>query len=490
MGNLVKLGMAWGILLAATCFAGAEDPPLQTDYLLLKSGAVLTGRVVKEENTYILKSLTSSGESRYPASMVARVCNSPLEVLALLKKNIVPEEASDHCRLAKFCLQHSLMQEAKAEIEEALRCDRRSAEALTLIRQWQAKTAKPTTSTDEVPPLPGASVKPIPPATLDEWPVALTPVAFQDFSRRVQPMMLAGCGVGACHGNAEGKRGFAMKRGLVGVQPSTEMSRSNLERVLSLVDRSNPETSELLRKAQQPHGNVRHWSVTAEQQAAFKQWVGYIAGKNQEIAKQEHDVLQGTTSPGKSSNDFASGTTGNTNDKVEQTGKLPVIPGMSGAAVQQTGSEVPASSGKAPDAPPTKEPPVKQSGGLPPIPGVSGKGQGPMGQTPPPQPGKTSAIPGERKALALQEQPAYRDYARRLGMINALAAPKDGTPDRMHIVNAGTYSVFVPPPPTLPEEVQNQLKRQEEAKTKKPNDTSTTATGFLNTGTIVNAPGK
>lgn len=480
MGNLVKLGMAWGILLLAHTIAGAE-PPARPDYLILKSGAVLSGRIVQDGTSYVVKSLTSTGESRYPASIVAKVCTSPQEVYDVLKKCIVTDDAGDHCRLAKFCLQHDLMKEARSEIDEALRCDSRSADAKVLIKQWLAKDAKPTEQPVDVPALPAASIKPIPPASLDDWPAALNPTVFQDFSRRIQPIVLTGCGTGACHGVLEGKRAFVLKRGLVGVQPSMEMSRANLERLLALVEANTPETSELLRKSQQPHGNLKHWSVTSEQQAALKYWVHYMAGKPIDVAKKD---------AAKATNDFASGSApNNTNSSAEASSKLPTIPGMSGSAIQQTGGEIPLPAKPIEQPTPQGLPPA-QSGGLPPIPGVSGKAQGGTGKQSIPLPPGKNPVPtpdGASKPQALQDTPAYREYARRLGMMQSLASPKDGVPDRMQIVNAGTYHFSVPPPPEFSEEIQSQLKRQEEAK-KAPADTSSKSTSFLQSGTIINGP--
>src|SRR5437762_10677023 len=98
MGYLNKLGMALGIWLALLAPAQAE-PPASVDYLVLKNGAVLTGRVVQEDQTYVLRSLTGTGESRYPARAVAKVCPNALEVYELIKRTIVSDDLEGRCRL-------------------------------------------------------------------------------------------------------------------------------------------------------------------------------------------------------------------------------------------------------------------------------------------------------------------------------------------------------------------------------------------------------
>ena len=86
------------------------------------------------------------------------------------------------------------------------------------------------------------------------------------------------------------------------------------------------------------------------------------------------------------------------------------------------------------------------------------------------------------------------EYAKRLGYVPAVPAPKDGVPQQMKLVNAGSYRVEMPPVPELPEEVQAQLKRLEEAKKgdpkEKEKENAANAAMFLRMGTIVSSPPK
>lgn len=495
MGYLNKLGMAWGIWLALFAPAQAE-PPAPVDYLVLKNGAVLTGRVVQQDHTYVLRSLTGTGESRYPAGAVAKVCPNALEVYELIKRAIVPDDVGDRCRLAALCIKYDLMKEAKLEIEEALKIDRQCVEARTLLRQWTTKQNTPATPPQEVPALPSAAILPITPASLEDWPIARVPAVFQDYTQRVQPLLMMGCGTGACHGVSEGKRAFVLKRGLVGVPPSPLMTRVNLERVLGLLDKQAPDASDLLKKAAQPHAPVKTWPVTAEQQATLRQWVYYVTCKADPNQKQVADE------PGKakSSDQFASGAGASSGQRAMSPGndvsssKLPSIPGMSGAAIQQTGGFTQSQGADAPrsQSDPSQAP-AKAPGGLPVIPGLSGKAQN-GNQPPAPPASKQEPPPGPRSQLKPQDQQEYMDYARRLGYAPAVPAPKDGVPNQMRLVNAGSYSVDTPPVPELPEEVQAQLKRLEEAKKNesknKDTESAANAAVFLRRGTIVNSPPK
>ncbi|HQR07912.1 MAG TPA: hypothetical protein PLN21_13875 [Gemmatales bacterium] len=471
------------------------QPPAPVDYLVLKNGAVLTGRVTQEGETWVLRSLTSSGESRYSAKMVAKVCATPHDVYELFKRSIVPDEVNDRCRLASLCLKYGLMSEAKLEIEAALKLDRQCVEARTLLKQWTAKQDESAKVAQDVPALPMPTVPAITPVSLEEWFIAKSPPMMQDYTQRIQPLLSVGCGTGACHGVAEGKRAFVLKKVLAGIQPSAIITRTNLERVLALVDKQNPDASELLKKAGQPHANVKIWPVNTEQQAALRQWAWYVTGKL-DVAQQQ--ALEAQNNSKKSSDQFASGSTlSGTPPATKQadngTGsKLPAIPGMSGAAIQQTGGVTPPST-QDKESGVGAAIPASSPSGLPVIPGVSGKAQN--GTLPPASKQETPST-GPRTQIDMKDKPEFRDYAKRLGQVDPVAPPKDGVPQQMRIVNGGNYRVETPPVPELPEEVRNYLKRQDEAKLNeaknKNNDKDGTVNpaSFLWMGTIVNAPPK
>lgn len=475
MENCVKLGMAcvvWMSLLGTSW----ADPPASTQYLVLKNGAVISGLITRDGAVYVIVSPGSTGESRYQATMVAKVCDTCNDVYQLLKRSSIPDDSDDHCRLARFCLAHSMMKEAKLEIEEAIKYDRRSSDAQLLLKQWTTQQQAVGKPSIDVPALPKETIPLLPAGSLDDWPAVASPEGRMDFSRRIQPILMMGCGTGACHGVPEGKRGFVLKKGLPGAPIPMHITNTNLERTLGLLNKDVLEASELIKRAQQPHGHIKNWPVSIDHQATLKQWIMYAAGKQEPPRQPDTSVLQTGGAVKKESNEFASGdgaSAGTASASANSGSKLPVIPGMSGAAQQQPG-----------------QPPATGSSGggssvLPPIPGVSGKGQGNNNSNNTP-PAERPIKPPEEKTRVPDE--AVWEYAKRLGIMPMLPAQKDKPPERLQIVNAGTYRIDTPPVPVVPDEFLEKIKKREADRKGENKDKDANAGSFLRSGTVVNNP--
>src|SRR5436190_4787053 len=108
MRNSSKLVLALGFFVVAVP-VGAEPP----DVLVLRNGGTLVGRVTRDGESYSLRTLTGTGESRYPAAAVAKVCKGPREAYEFLKPSLRADEPLEHCRLARSCPAHDLLQEAR-----------------------------------------------------------------------------------------------------------------------------------------------------------------------------------------------------------------------------------------------------------------------------------------------------------------------------------------------------------------------------------------
>jgi hypothetical protein len=486
MRNSAKLALVCSLALAVPLL-GRADPP---DFLILHNGAALMGHVSFDGETYTLRSPSGTGESRYAAKAVAKVCKGPLEAYTFLKQSATLDDPLERCRLARFCLSHDLFAEARVELDAAVELEPRCPEAKALRAQLTRKKNKPAQSEPVIPALPQTPVTPIPPAKLDDWPLALTPAGSQDYSRRIQPVLLQSCGTGACHGVPEGKRGFLLSKGLYGAPPSLVMTQTNFARVLGLLNKEAPETSLLLEKSREKHGGAKAPPLDHETYVALRNWVMTMSGKVEVTAKAEARETPVLGAPASAPPAFAAG-----NDAASSppsTGSsLPPIPGVSaarqvGRAEQRTESSTPIESV-----------PATTTGGLPKIPGIM-KAAEQMGLKPssppskPTPPAPASKSDGNRPPTASQpadpkDNPAFRDYARTRGHVPPLPNVTKAPPEQIRIQNAGTVQTAYPSPPDIPNDVFERLQRQASQKNDA-KDTGSPRVPFLRGGEPVNPP--
>jgi hypothetical protein len=94
------------------------------------------------------------------------------------------------------------------------------------------------------------------------------PDTLVEYTRRIQPILMNGCGLGACHGNND-RHGYALTR--PGTAPLTALqTRQNLARTLALVDRDSIDESPLLRKALEAHGGAVKPPLGGRDSAAYQ----------------------------------------------------------------------------------------------------------------------------------------------------------------------------------------------------------------------------
>jgi hypothetical protein len=476
MGNYLKVCLLLGLLLSLVMATNCQESE-SIDFLIFRNGSTVSGHVTRENDWYALRNDSGQGESRYPVSTVLEVCKGARETYLFLKERIPSDDPAGHCLVARFCVTNGLDKEARDEIQTALKLDRRCTDARSLLAQLENKGKKPDTP---VPDLPAPTVSSLPAARLEEWPQAMQG-GFTEYTKHIQPILLNGCGTTACHGTAEGRRAFTLTRGLYGAAPSPLTSRTNLERVLGLVNKEHPDESELLKRGLQIHGGAKNAPLLGADQAAYQQlqaWVATVCGiKPEAIVKSNQS--SGITNP----TGFASG-------EVEQTaGNRPK------SEESRFGDPV-ALPAVVPSQPPkTTEPqdsnatrPVTAA--LPVIPGLSGKAASQLGQAPPSQsPVKNltpSAQPDTKKQPPknLKDDPEVLNYTRQLGVHPTIPGPDREPPRQIRVQNAGSFAIRTPAPPDIPEE----YKRPAPAKEPGNNDEKSKEMRSLPNGTIVNPP--
>ena len=249
--------------------AAARSPAAaQQGLLVLKTGRLLSGRIERSGEGYTL--LQPNGQLLVPLAEVRFVCRDLLDAYRQYRESIPADSADDHLALSRWCMSHQLLEEARAELRETLvlEPDRSDARSL-LVRLDQVLSGDPKSA--GVPPAKkSAATGPV------EALAGFSPQVSQDFTRKVQPILMNKCGLASCHGPQE-KNGLRLERVVPGLRTHRALVEKNLGSVLEYVDIRTPQASRLLSFAQSPHGH-RGRTVFAGQRGRaqfqeLRQWV-------------------------------------------------------------------------------------------------------------------------------------------------------------------------------------------------------------------------
>lgn len=228
--------------------------------VILADQTTLVGEVRKRDNVYEIR--TGSGVVFLPAARVWKVCDSLEEAYEHLRSRPVRDEVQNALQLARWCVRHGLMEQARREAERVLRLQPDHREARRLAGLSPSEPANllpivhPTEQPVSTPSLgnasdsgPQPSKKPLSESSEHRY----SPETLRGFVQRVQPILFNSCATAACHG---GNRGLAFE---LQRPPSTGVvqpvvTRNNLVRTLRFLDPDDPANSELLRKAVEAHG--------------------------------------------------------------------------------------------------------------------------------------------------------------------------------------------------------------------------------------------
>lgn len=168
--------------------------------------------------------------------------------------------AIDHLELADWAIENHLWEQAARELLDARQLaptsgrlellERRLDEAFRVatIRAPQ-KTPTPSEPTEALNGTPAAA-----PDDSFQRP-ALPDGALEQFTRRIQPVLLNSCATSGCHG-AEPAGGFAFDVASLRGYGDLRSTERNLDATLGLIDLHNPAASKLLTIAKGPHAGV------------------------------------------------------------------------------------------------------------------------------------------------------------------------------------------------------------------------------------------
>jgi hypothetical protein len=263
-----------------SCGAGAQNiggdaPPAgeQQGVLVLQDGGVLTGRITREDGRFLLK--RDGTEVQIAAANVMLTATSLDDAYQQQARRFERPSPENHLQLAEWCLRHDLLDHAKNELAAAQKMDARSGKLLLLERRLalaSERREKPAT-TDGVGETRGA---PVQPTALQSKISDLPAGAVEQFTRRVQPILVNNCTAAGCH-QAGGTNAFQLDRAILRGLANRRATIRNLEATLTLVDRQRPQRSPLLTVPRRKHGGMKSAIFGPRQEAAFRHLVDWVS---------------------------------------------------------------------------------------------------------------------------------------------------------------------------------------------------------------------
>ncbi len=290
---------AWGLETAVTAEPKPEPGETATELtnvsksglLLLHSGRVIKGQISRGSGEFRIR--RSKGEMFVPDEMVRHVCHNLEDAYQKQRDDFETPQASDHVVLARWCMSYNLLDEARQELRAALKLEPGRIQSRRMLRRLDDLFGDKSTTAQ------GRGTDSIF-ATQDvEALGGLSQEDAENFTRRIQPILLNTCGNARCHGSAA-KNDFQLVRVKPGRRSSRRLSQRNLAAALRHVDFDKPLSSPLLTVPEGHHGGkkiVFGGRSGREQAGALRQWIAAIANErtNRNMQKQEvEDNLQKT----------------------------------------------------------------------------------------------------------------------------------------------------------------------------------------------------
>ncbi|HVS35228.1 MAG TPA: hypothetical protein VMS17_06570 [Gemmataceae bacterium] len=246
----------------------ADAGPTQGKVLVLENEQTMCGDVERIGDVYHVRRLI--GETAVPAERVLRLCASVEEALAFVRSRANLTDPDERLRLAEWCRQNGLHDEAVAEVRAAvaLRPDYAPCRRLLAYLEGSKPTAAatPTETPVDAPK-----------------PVDLTEESLGQFAVKVQPILMNACA--NCHSTGRGG-GFKLTRTYDAAMLNRKALQQNLAAVLAEVNLSQPQNSPLLSKAVSVHGPLEQAPFKNRQAPAYRtleDWVKSTLADNPQL---------------------------------------------------------------------------------------------------------------------------------------------------------------------------------------------------------------
>lgn len=354
----------------------AADPPHSLKkgrVLILRNEYTIEGDIERVGDQYCIRGKV--GETRLPAERVLALVASLPDAYVYLRGRANLGDPDERLRLAKWCWNNGLKQQALTELQAAADLRPTHAETRRLLAYWQQAPAKGSSPQragsvgDGRISVANASFSSGKPA--DAPPIEVTTESLGLFATRVQPILMNTCA--RCHATGHGGN-FHLTQVFEDNINNRRTLERNLAAVLAEVDVNQPETSRLLLKAVSDHAHTGQAPLRDRQSAPYRtleNWVKRTVADNPQLrGKSEAAAMTQIPNP-------SGGTREPAKSPFEE-------PRAKGSEESQWGAEARAHAAPAPS-------PVSR-GDTPTLPSPK-SGEGRVGVPPPPPASGTSGSP-------------------------------------------------------------------------------------------------
>lgn len=247
--------------------------------VLLNNGGVLSGEVTTVDGRYRI--IGDGSEMYVPESQVRGVGGSILDLYEAWRSGLRGRDVAPRLELAGWCLRQGLLPQALAELEAAAAVDPQNPRLGLLQRRLDLAMREPpareASPAGELAESQRADETVLVARELPQ--IAKLPEgALEQFTRRVQPILVNNCTTSGCHRPGRGEK-FELNRDWLHGLADQRSTYANLAATLAVIDRDEPGASPLLRAAGEPHGGLDAGRLSGRRQrlhAVVAEWVAGV----------------------------------------------------------------------------------------------------------------------------------------------------------------------------------------------------------------------
>ena len=236
-------------LLSQVGMSAAYAQQREGDHILLDNGHVLIGKLI-DEGEQVLVRLGPGSQMRLPRGRVRGVGHDMHALYVLQRRQLHGSNLDGHIELARWCLRNQQTRDASDLLSELSRRAPRDPQITHL--QLQLRQA--------LQPAPIAAPRLLPPTVVSKEPPSrqladgLSRAQLNEFTSRVQPVLLNHCSAAGCHG-VVAKSEYKVLRPFSGQALTQRMTSRNLAASLEYIDLNDLPRSPLLLAATELHGD-------------------------------------------------------------------------------------------------------------------------------------------------------------------------------------------------------------------------------------------